>query len=179
MSRKAILIAAVFFCAGVAVSVGMRLLPAHHSAPDHGRHSSELEVSFNLLQQPLQDTEGGNATLASVMGEGERLLVNFWATWCAPCLHEMPLLQEAQQQHGVKTVGVSYEEADIINAFRARHPVRYPLYKSSFDIFYFFQQQGNRTAVMPYTVLVDKEGRVVREKVGDFKTVEEIVNFLQ
>ena len=103
--------------------------------------------------------------------------MNFWASWCAPCVHEMPLLQKAAAQHKVKTIGVSYEEIATVEKFLARHPVDYPLYKSSYDIFYFFQQHGNRTAVLPYTMLINAEGEVIRKKIGDFKTVEEITEF--
>lgn len=135
------------------------------------------EVEFNIVQQPLQSLAGEVTSIAAVMAGQETALVNFWATWCAPCRHEMPLLQEAAARHGVKTIGISYEEIDAMNAFLAQQPVSYALYKSSFDIFHFFQQQGNRGGVMPYTVLVDAQGEVLRQKLGDFKSVQEVVEF--
>lgn len=172
--KKAVIIISAF-CFGLAAAVTARLLPAWHSPAGHGAHSGIETVDFDLRQQPLHDMSGQKTTLAAA--QDAPLLVNFWATWCAPCVREMSLLQQAQQAHAIPTIGITYEDIATIKAFARQHPVDYPLYRSGFDIFYFFQQQGNRTAVLPYTVLLDSNGQVLDEKIGDFKTVEEIAEF--
>ena len=176
MNKKtAVWVALFFFALGLAAALAVRNMPHHHA---HGPAAAPQE-KINLWHQPLRDVQGDATTLAAAAGGDGVFLVNFWATGCAPCLREMPLLQQAAAVHGVKTAGISYEALDIINAFAADHPVSYSLYKASFDIFYFFQQQGNRTAVLPYTVLIDGGGRVMNEKIGDFRSVAEVVDFVQ
>ena len=177
-NKSLIATAVVFFFVGLASALTVRLVPMNH---DHGSHAPDLpEEEISILHQPMTDLQGNVTAIADLFGAGgagETILVNFWASWCAPCVHEMPLLQKAAAQHKVKTIGVSYEEIATVEKFLARHPVDYPLYKSSYDIFYFFQQHGNRTAVLPYTMLINAEGEVIRKKIGDFKTVEEITEF--
>ncbi|MCH9705409.1 MAG: TlpA family protein disulfide reductase [Proteobacteria bacterium] len=175
MNKKVtVFLALLFFCCGIGAAIFLRLVPMSH---DHGDHSSELETVFKIAEQPLEKMTGEATSLSAEIG-AQPALINFWATWCAPCLHEIPLLEQAQAQHKVKTIGVTYEDLTAIESFTIQHPVAYPLFKSSFDIFYFFQQQGNRTAVLPYTVLIDANGEIIAEKIGDFKTIEEINKFV-
>ena len=177
--KKSLFIAVIFFSAGVLVAVAVRLMPMHRDM-NHAAHiPSPPQVEFNILHQPLQSLQGDTTSLAEMINGEETVLVNFWATWCAPCLHEMPLLQAAEAQHGIRTIGISYEDTAVIKRFLAQMPVSYALYQSSFDIFYFFQQEGNRGGVMPYTVLINADGEVTRQKLGDFKTVQEIADFAQ
>lgn len=174
--RKILLLGVAGFAIGLAAALAPRLMPM--SGHQHHTAANSPAAAVKLFEMPLRGTGEPRVTLAA-LAEGGPLLVNFWATWCAPCLREIPLLQQAEQTHRVKTVGISYEELPLIEGFSERTGVAYPLYKSSFDIFYFMQQQGNRAAVLPYTVLLDATGAVVREKIGDFKTAEEIVAFAQ
>ena len=175
ISKKILLIGAGGFIAGLAVSILLQLNP---HADHHHQAAAPPVAKVELFSQPLRGVDNQPVTLAA-LADGRPLLVNFWASWCAPCLREIPLLQQAEREHRIKTVGISYEDLPVIKNFSARHGVTYPLYKSSFDIFYFMQAQGNRAAVLPYTVLLDENGTVLRQKIGDFKTAEEITAFAQ
>lgn len=168
-------VAVVFFGLGLAVALSGRLSTVMHAAHDgHGGAGERVA----LASLPLRDAGGEEVTLRE-LARGAPMVVNFWASWCAPCVAEMPLLQEAAAVHGVTTVGISYEEREVMDVFARVHGVGYPLYQSSFDIFYFMQQEGNRVAVLPYTVLLDGEGHVVADKVGEFATVAEVEEFVE
>ncbi len=103
---------------------------------------------------------------------GRPLLVNFWASWCGPCVREMPLLDDfatAQEAlGGVRVVGVALDDADDVADFLAGHPVRFPILiepSGPSDTSVLF---GNRRGVLPYSVLIDAEGVLVRGKLGAF-----------
>ena len=103
---------------------------------------------------------------------GRWVVVNFWATWCAPCLKEMPELSalDALREH-VEVIGLAYEEtdADTLRAFLARHPVVYPVaivstYEPPAD---FPTPRG-----LPLTVLVAPDGRRVKTFLGPVTALE-------
>lgn len=95
---------------------------------------------------------------------GEPLLVNFWATWCAPCVNEMPLLQRVSEQGDVTLVGINYiDRADEADALADELGITYELLRDDDGSF------GDRIGVlgMPTTLLVDTDGTVVGQLTGE------------
>ena len=131
-----------------------------------------------LVGLKLKNLQGEPVGWESLL-RGEPLLVNFWATWCPPCVHEIPLLDEiATRAGGIRVVGVSNEEAETINAFALKTPISYDLLTTASDIFDFFHGNGNPSGGLPYTVLVNQSGDIVAKKNGYFTSVVEIEEFL-
>jgi thiol-disulfide isomerase/thioredoxin len=112
---------------------------------------------------------GGSVDLASF--RGRPLLINYWATWCPPCVAEMPLLDafaRRQGETGVAVVGIAMDDPERVAEFLKRVPVGYPnlLEPGSRDDS--SVQLGNRRSVLPFSVLADAEGRVLATHAGSF-----------
>lgn len=97
--------------------------------------------------------------------DGQVVLVNFWATWCAPCLQEVPALVEAQAalgKRGLQVVGVALDDAKPVREFADEHDINYPLMVGGREAFTVASDYGNSRGVLPYTVVIDRDG-VIRE----------------
>jgi thiol-disulfide isomerase/thioredoxin len=102
---------------------------------------------------------------------GKRVLINFWASWCAPCRREMPLLDAAfanHLEHNVVVLGVAEDTADGVRAYLAERPVSYPIVLVNADAPGGSLSFGNTRRVLPYSVLIGEDGRILRRKVGTF-----------
>ncbi len=106
-----------------------------------------------------------------------RVLLNFWASWCGPCLDEMPALAKAQAKFGEQgaiVVGIAMEEPAQARRFLAAHPVNYPVLFGRLESPSTSLRLGNVGEVLPYSVLLDADGRVLdtRRGVLDAATLE-------
>ncbi len=102
---------------------------------------------------------------------GRPLLINVWASWCGPCIEEMPELArfaKAQGADGVQVIGLALDDAQAVRDFLGRVPVSYPILLDTPGSDDASVWLGNRKGVLPYSVLVGAEGRIVKQKVGPF-----------
>lgn len=115
--------------------------------------------------------DGGTMTLPDDF-HGRPLLVNVWASWCGPCIEEMPELDrfaKSQAENGAQVVGIALDEPDAVRAFLAKIPVAYPIAIDTPGPSDAGVRLGNVRGVLPYTVLVGADGRVVKQKIGPFE----------
>jgi thiol-disulfide isomerase/thioredoxin len=102
---------------------------------------------------------------------GRPLLVNVWASWCGPCVEEMPELQRfaaAQGTDGVQVIGIALDEPDAVRAFLRRVPVDYPILIDAPGPADAGVRLGNVRGVLPYSVLIGADGRVLKRRIGPF-----------
>jgi thiol-disulfide isomerase/thioredoxin len=102
---------------------------------------------------------------------GKRLLINVWASWCGPCIEEMPELDRfaaSQGSDGVQVIGLALDTPEGVRDFTAKIPVRYPIVLDTPGPADASVWLGNAKGVLPYTVLVDADGRIARQKIGPF-----------
>ena len=122
----------------------------------------------------LTDLDGQRVTLPNSHA-GRPLLINFWASWCGPCIKEMPELDRfatAQGADGVQVIGVALDQADAVRGFLQHTPVRYPILLDTPGPRDSAVQLGNPAGVLPFTALVDADGRLLKQKVGPFEPGE-------
>ncbi|UNK43004.1 TlpA family protein disulfide reductase [Luteimonas sp. S4-F44] len=102
---------------------------------------------------------------------GRPVLVNLWASWCGPCIEEMPELDRFAREQGadgVQVLGIALDDADAVQAFLARIPVTYPIAIDAPGPADAGVRLGNPRGVLPYTVLLDAQGRVRKQRIGPF-----------
>jgi len=111
----------------------------------------------------LPDLEGDRVEADRFSGRA--LLVNFWATWCAPCRREMPVLQAASRRHGqtLAVVGIALDDPGPVSEFINEVGVDYTILVGQDEVLDVQKEWGNSAGAMPYTVLVDGDG-IVRWK---------------
>jgi thiol-disulfide isomerase/thioredoxin len=108
---------------------------------------------------------------AQPLGQWQRdlLVINFWATWCAPCKEEMPIfakLQEKYRGKGVQFIGIAADTASNVANFSQKTPVSYPLLPDEARAIAFSKRLGNRLGLLPHTVVVAPGGEIVYAKLG-------------
>jgi thiol-disulfide isomerase/thioredoxin len=124
-------------------------------------------VSEAFFALSLPDLNNQPQSLAQ--WRGKVLVVNFWATWCAPCREEIPMFVKTQQTYvakGVQFVGISIDQVDKTSEFARNFGINYPTLIGSFDTIALSRQAGNAKSVLPYTVILDRKGAIVATELG-------------
>ena len=122
----------------------------------------------------LEDLQGNSVELGGIAPD-RPLLVNVWASWCGPCIEEMPELQrfaDSQGDDGIQVVGLALDTPEAVAGFLQQIAVDYPVLLDQPGPADASVWLGNTRGLLPYTVLVDARRRVVRQKLGPFKPGE-------
>ncbi|MCK5877653.1 MAG: TlpA family protein disulfide reductase [Candidatus Marithrix sp.] len=102
------------------------------------------------------------------------LVVNFWATWCPPCVREMPLFVEIQHDYaeiGLQVIGIAVDKHEAILKFLEENNINYPILEGD-DVIEISKKFGNRLGALPFTAVVDRNGNIVERHVGDMNLRE-------
>ena len=106
---------------------------------------------------------------------GKVLVVNFWASWCPPCVEEMPTLDKLQQEFSSKNVlfvGIGIDSPSNIRQFLENTPVSYPIVIGGLEGSTLSKQMGNSQGALPYTIVVDARGKATSSKLGKISEEE-------
>ena len=115
----------------------------------------------------LKDLDGHSHRLSEF--RGKLLLVNFWATWCGPCLKEMPLLVGAQNEYGklgFQVIGPALDEVDAVRAMAKKIGINYPIMVGDEDITDAMDALGDELGALPFSVLIARDGRILTRVTG-------------
>ena len=168
MRKQIIIMAAVaVMAASGGYFMAMMLSPESgqqdYSPVAEARAVNQLE---DLLGRRRPDFELGDmngATVSAADFDGKIMLLNFWATWCKPCIEEVPMLTRLQNDYagrGVQVVGIALDDARKVREFASGLAINYPILVGSTETILAGRRYGNRSGMLPYSVLVDAEGIV-------------------
>ena len=114
------------------------------------------------------DTPNGQKLVMQSL-RGKPLLINFWATWCAPCVEEMPLLDRFYRENSAKgwqTLGLAIDQVEPVNRFLKKTPVSYPVGMAGLQGMDLVRSLGNSVGGLPFTVVLGTAGNVLHRKIG-------------
>ena len=134
------------------------------------RANAEAEASVALMAAQLTDLSGQPRTIGA--WRGKVVVVNFWATWCAPCRDEIPVFIKLQERHGargVQFIGIAIDQSEKVHAFAREFGINYPILLGGMEVMELSRRAGNRFGALPFTVMLDRSGRLVGAHLGIVK----------
>jgi thiol-disulfide isomerase/thioredoxin len=137
------------------------------------RLSPDDTSSSSLMAVQLPDLNGQPQSISQ--WRGSVVVVNFWATWCAPCREEIPILislQEKYRAQGLQFVGIAVDQRDKVAAFARQFNINYVVLLGGLETIDLTRQVGNRVGALPFTIVVDRNGRIVSRELGKVKEAE-------
>ena len=151
-----IIIAAVLALGGGILARGL-LSPAEQTSP------APLP-DFNLA-----DVSGNQHNISE--WQGKIRVINFWATWCPPCLKEIPEFMALQKQYadkGLQFIGIAIDDQEAVEEFLATTKINYPILIGGINGIALAQQLGNKFDAVPFTLVVNREGQIIHRQPGEF-----------
>lgn len=131
---------------------------------------SEPLAAAALSGLALPDVDGKEQRLDQ--WRGKLVVVNFWATWCAPCREEMPEFIKAQSElgpKGLQFVGIAVDQPDKVKQFAAEIGLNYPTLVGGFGAMELSKTLGNHLMALPFSVVMDRKGAIVYTQLGTLK----------
>ena len=156
LRRRSVLISGVV--AAAALGAGMLVAP--------GLLGPERRADV-LRNASFVDLQGKARSLSE--WQGRVIVANFWATWCAPCVEEIPLListRKSRAAQGLEIVGIAVDQVAKVSEFAARMQIDYPILLGDARTLDLIRHLGNRSGGLPFTAFLDRSGAVVRTKLG-------------
>lgn len=181
MNKKDILTYALIACMSAAAGATAFLFQNENAVA-----VVKTPIKYPMNKQPigslvpnlqLTDTQQKKSSLYDY--KNDYLLINFWATWCAPCRREMPILKSLNDNNEHLTVlGFSYDKDEAIEAFKDKIDIDYPLFQNTHQTAKLNALFGNQSGGLPYTVLLDKDYKIMMTHTGEISE-KQILNYLK
>lgn len=131
------------------------------------------EAVENLWGMQFETPSGGQLAMASL--RGRPLLLNFWATWCPPCIEELPLLDRFHREQAAnrwQVVGLAIDQPSAVRRFLERTPVGFPIGLAGLEGTELGKSLGNLSGGLPFTVILDPAGTVRQRRMGKVSSTD-------
>lgn len=149
---------------------GPEIEPVAAAAPAPDAQKSPVE---QLWAAPVTSADGKAQSLSLL--KGHPVVVNFWASWCGPCVEEMPTLAQLHRQYakkGIQFIGLGVDSDKNVQAFLQKVGVDYPVYVIGFGGADLARTFGNQAGGLPFTVVIDAKGKIRSTKLGPIQPAE-------
>ena len=158
------------------------LLQQHLSKSEH----TDKAITSAVINQPapefaMKDLDGNIRNITD--WKGKVILLNFWATWCPPCLKEIPDFIELQNEYknsDFQIIGIAIDNIDAVKSFATSHAMNYPVIPAETEAIDLGQRYGNTIGALPYSVFINQKGDVTHTITGELSKIkaEEILHSL-
>ena len=131
------------------------------------------------LEFSLADLSGQQRNIAE--WQGKILVINFWATWCPPCLKEIPDFIQLQNQFNDKNlqfIGIAIDDKDAVNEYLSTIKINYPMLIAGDEGISLSRQLGNVIGAVPFTLIVNQQGQIIYRHPGELSK-EKIVEIIK
>ena len=167
-TRRAWLVAAGGLAALAGTGLSWLLRQGPGGAADSAPAMAAVNAPDSLWALKAERPQGGELDLASL--RGKPLLINFWATWCAPCVREMPLIDRFHREYGPRgwqVLGLAVDQPAPVAEFLARVKVGFVIGLAGLDGTDLLHGLGNAQGGLPFTVVINAAGQLVQRKMGE------------
>ena len=132
--------------------------------------SADAQAVDQFWASEFEGLDGTQMSMAAF--RGHPLLLNFWATWCPPCVQELPLLSRFYTQvkdNGWQMLGLAIDQTDLVQRFLARAPVSFPVAMAGASGVELTKKLGNSAGGLPFSVVFDRQGQIRHRKLGQLQ----------
>lgn len=154
---------------GVAAATGGAALALWRLRTEPARPQATDEFWRQRFEQP----SGGE--LAMAPWRGRPLLVNFWATWCPPCIEELPMMEAFWREHGpngLQIIALAIDQPSSVRRFLERVPLSFPVGMAGLGGTELAKSLGNASGGLPFSVFFDKNGGIYKQKLGQLQPAD-------
>ncbi|WP_353134268.1 TlpA disulfide reductase family protein [Limnohabitans sp.] len=133
----------------------------------HGKSGIAAEVMQAFWAAEFDTPTGESLSMSAF--KGRPLVVNFWATWCTPCVEEMPLIDvffRQNQKNGWQVLGLAIDQPSRVRQFMGQFPVTYKIGLAGLSGTELGKILGNEVGGLPFTVVLDAQGHLIQRKMG-------------
>lgn len=136
----------------------------------HRETEADAGAEQAVWQERFERPEGGELAMGNL--RGQPLVLNFWATWCAPCVKEMPLLDAFYKEHKAKgwhVVGLAIDSPTPVREFLGKLPITFPIGLAGLNGVDLSRNLGNPSGALPFSVAFNRQGKAISRKLGLLK----------